>query len=217
MSVNIQKFEIDNNTKANYLIIGKFFYTIPILKDIIKDNSSIIITYKERQNEYNPETCKFYDKYDEFDVKKYIDDIKRNDEQIPFYSRSHTYIVFDDCFYDSSWQENSALIELMKDPNNIFNTSVIIGISFPIGINPYMKITIDYTLVMSNIKRDFKMLYDRYFDFISSYELFTNIVGKVLSSDNECAVIINKEFKETFDCIQWYKIKTVNSCMICRK
>jgi hypothetical protein len=69
MSVNIKKFEIDNNTKANYLIIGKFFYTIPILKDIIRDNSSIIITYKERQKEYNPETCTFYDKYDEFDIK----------------------------------------------------------------------------------------------------------------------------------------------------
>lgn len=208
VNIKINKFEIDNNTKANYLILGKFFYTIPIIKDIIRDNSSIIITYKERQKEYNPETCTFYDKYDEFDVKKYIDDIKRNDEQIPFYSRSHTYIVFDDCFYDNRWQENSALIELMKDPNNIFNTSVIIGISFPIGINPYMKTTINYTLVMSNVKRDLKMLYDRYFDFISSYNLFTNMVGKLLNNENECVVIINKEFKETFDCIQWYKIKT---------
>lgn len=209
MSINIliEKFEIDNNTKANYLILGKFFYTIPILKDIIKDNSSIIITYKERQKEYNPETCTFYDKYDDFDVKKYIDDIKRNDEQIPFYSRPHTYIVFDDCFYDNRWQENSALIELMKDPNNIFNTSVIIGISFPIGINPYMKTSIHYTLVMSNVKRDLKMLYDRYFDFIQPYKVFTETVGKLLNNENECVVIIHKEFKKISDCIQWYKIK----------
>jgi hypothetical protein len=77
----------------------------------------------------------------------------------------------------------------------------------PIGINPYMKTSIDYPIVMSNIKRDFKMLYDRYFYFIPYYEHFTKIVGKLLTNENECAVIINKEFKETFDCIQWYKIK----------
>ena len=203
VNIPIKRFEVDHNSKANYLIIGKFFYTIPVLKDIIRDTRSIIITFKERQKEYNPETCTFYDKYDEFDVKKYIDDIKREDKQ----SRPHTYLVFDDCFYDNSWQENHALIELMKDPNNIFNTSVILGISFPIGINPYMKTSIDYTLVMSNVKRDFKMLYDRYFDFIQPYRLFTETVGKLLNNENECVVIIHKEFKEAFDCIQWYKIK----------
>ena len=209
MSVNItiRKFEVDNSTKANYLIIGKFFYTIPVLKDIIKDNRSIIITFKERQKEYNPETCTFYDTYDEFDVKKYIDDIKINAEQIPFYSRPHTYLVFDDCFYDSTWQENHALLELIKDPNNIFNTSVVLGISYPIGISPYMKTSIDYTFVMSNVKRDSKMLYDRYFDFLEPYRVFTETVGKLLNNENDCVVILEKEFKKTFDCIQWYGIK----------
>ena len=204
---SVKKFELDDHSKGNYFIVGKHFYTMPIINDIIRDKRSIVITHKERQKEYNPETCKFYDAYDEFDVKKYIDVIKREYKQIPFYNRAHTYIVFDDCFYDSTWQENRALIELMKDPDNIFNTSVIITVSFPIGINPYMKPTIDYTFVMSNIKKDFKMLYDKYFDFVPSYDLFINIVGNLLSRDNECVVIINKESKNLSDCIRWYQIK----------
>ena len=206
-NLSIKKFELDHYTKANYLIVGKHFYTMPIINDIIRDKRSIVITHKERQKQYNPETCKFYDAYDEFDVKKYIDNIKREDKQIPFYNRAHTYIVFDDCFYDSTWQENRALIELMKDPDNIFNTSVIITVSFPIGINPYMKATIDYMFVMSSVKKDFKMLYDRYFNFVPTYDLFISIAHQLLSRDEVCLVIINKESKYLNDCIKWYQLK----------
>ena len=205
LSVAIKKFDIDHN-KANYLILGGFYYTLPLIKEIIGNTRSTIITFDKKRS-YNQDTCLVTDNFDLIDLRAYIDAIKRDKEK--GIHREHTYIVFDDCFDDDSWQSNKALIELLRDRNNIFNISVIIAISYPYLHNPYINNCIDYTIVLHDVcRRDLQRLYKLHFNFIDSYDLFKQLLTNLCSNRECCAVLINGEIdsRSIERCLKWYSM-----------
>ena len=206
VSLGIRKFEIDHN-KANYLIFGENYYTAPLIGDIIKQTKSIVITNKARQKKYNQKTCVFHESYDVFSkaLNEYVFALKNKGE----YKNEHTYFVFDDCFYDDTWQSNRALIELMRDPDNIFNSSVIIATSHPYIHNHYITTNIDYTIILQDVcMKHMKYLYKTYFQTIDSYQFVKDLLIQLCSNREGCVVLINGTFGSLERYLKWYLLNS---------
>tara|TARA_Y100001970_G_C14111341_1_gene791042 strand:- start:31 stop:864 length:834 start_codon:yes stop_codon:yes gene_type:complete len=168
---------------------GNGFYSQMVPKLFIHDeyNTAIIENILKRQ-------------------KMVVKQIKKEKEA---YGRSNidarTFVILDDCLYDSSWAREK-LMRLLFMNGRHWKVMLIITMQYPLGVPPNLRTNIDYTFILrepyiANRKR----IYENYAGMFPTFESFCQVMDQC-TENYECLVIANNaKSNKLEDQIYWYK------------
>ena len=156
-------------------------YNIAIIENILKRQKSVLRQIKKEQEAFKRST---------------ID--------------PRTFVILDDCLYDSSWSKDK-LMRLLFMNGRHWKIMLIITMQYPLGIPPNLRTNIDYVFILrepyiTNRKR----IYENYAGMFPTFESFCQVMDQC-TENFECLVINNtaKSNKIT-DQVFWYKADNHN-------
>ena len=168
---------------------GNGFYSNHVPKLFIHDeyNTAIIENILKRQ-------------------KTVLKQIKKEQET---YKKSNidprTFVILDDCLYDSSWTKDKMMRLLFMNGRH-WKVMLIITMQYPLGIPPNLRTNIDYVFILrepyiANRRR----IWENYAGMFPTFESFTQIMDQC-TENYECLVINNNSKSNKLqDQIFWYK------------
>ena len=168
---------------------GNSFYSEHIPKLFIHDeyNSSIIENILKRQK-----TC----------MKQVI-------KEMQTYKKSNidprTFVILDDCLYDSSWTKDK-LMRLLFMNGRHWKILLIITMQYPLGIPPNLRTNIDYVFILREpYINNRKKIYENYAGMFPTFESFCQVMDQC-TENYECLVINNNaKSNKLTEQIFWYK------------
>lgn len=135
--------------------------------------------------------------------------LKQITKDISTYKRStidgRTFVILDDCLYDSSWTRDKLMRMLFMNGRH-WKIMLVITMQYPLGIPPNLRTNIDYVFILrepyiSNRKK----IYDNYAGMFPTFESFCQIMDQC-TENYECLVINNNANSNKLqDQIFWYK------------
>jgi len=168
---------------------GNGFYSEHIPKLFIHDeyNTAIIENILKRQKNVLKE------------VKKEITNYKKSKID------PRTFVILDDCLYDSSWTKDKMMRLLFMNGRH-WKVMLIITMQYPLGIPPNLRTNIDYVFILrepyiANRKR----IWENYAGMFPTYESFAQVMDQC-TENFECLVVNNNaKSNKLQDQIFWYK------------
>ena len=168
---------------------GNSFYSEHIPKLFIHDeyNTSIIENILKRQK-----TC----------MKQVI-------KEMQTYKKSNidprTFVILDDCLYDSSWTKDK-LMRLLFMNGRHWKILLIITMQYPLGIPPNLRTNIDYVFILREpYINNRKKIYENYAGMFPTFESFCQVMDQC-TENYECLVINNNaKSNKLTEQIFWYK------------
>jgi hypothetical protein len=168
---------------------GNSFYSEHIPKLFIHDeyNSSIIENILKRQK-----TC-----------------MKQVMKEMQTYKKSNidprTFVILDDCLYDSSWTKDK-LMRLLFMNGRHWKILLIITMQYPLGIPPNLRTNIDYVFILREpYINNRKKIYENYAGMFPTFESFCQVMDQC-TENYECLVINNNsKSNKLTEQIFWYK------------
>jgi len=168
---------------------GNGFYSEHIPKLFIHDeyNTAIIENILKRQKNVLKE------------VKKEIANYKKSKID------PRTFVILDDCLYDSSWTKDKMMRLLFMNGRH-WKVMLIITMQYPLGIPPNLRTNIDYVFILrepyiANRKR----IWENYAGMFPTYESFAQVMDQC-TENFECLVVNNNaKSNKLQDQIFWYK------------
>ena len=168
---------------------GNGFYSQHVPKLFIHDeyNSGIIENILKRQRSVLKQ------------VKKEVANYKRSNID------PRTFVILDDCLYDSSWTKDKMMRLLFMNGRH-WKIMLIITMQYPLGVPPNLRTNIDYVFILrepyiSNRKR----IYDNYAGMFPTFESFCQVMDQC-TENYECLVVNNNaKSNKLQDQIFWYK------------
>jgi len=165
------------------------FYSEHIPKLFIHDeyNSSIIENILKRQK-----TC-----------------MKQVMKEMQTYKKSNidprTFVILDDCLYDSSWTKDK-LMRLLFMNGRHWKILLIITMQYPLGIPPNLRTNIDYVFILREpYINNRKKIYENYAGMFPTFESFCQVMDQC-TENYECLVINNNaKSNKLTEQIFWYK------------
>lgn len=135
--------------------------------------------------------------------------LKQITKDIATYKKSsidgRTFVILDDCLYDSSWTRDKLMRMLFMNGRH-WKIMLVITMQYPLGIPPNLRTNIDYVFILrepyiSNRKK----IYDNYAGMFPTFESFCQIMDQC-TENYECLVINNNANSNRLqDQIFWYK------------
>jgi hypothetical protein len=135
--------------------------------------------------------------------------LKQMQKEMTTYKRSsidpRTFMILDDCLYDSSWAKDK-LMRLLFMNGRHWKIMLIITMQYPLGIPPNLRTNIDYVFILrepyiTNRKR----IYENYAGMFPTFESFCQVMDQC-TENYECLVINNNaKSNKLQDQIFWYK------------
>jgi hypothetical protein len=116
-----------------------------------------------------------------------------------------TFVILDDCLYDSSWSRDKLMRCLFMNGRH-WKVMLVITMQFALGVPPALRTNIDYVFILrdpylSNRKR----IYENYAGMFPTFEAFCQIMDQC-TENYECLVINNNtKSNKLQDQIFWYK------------
>jgi len=171
---------------------GNSFYSEHIPKLFIHDeyNTSIIENILKRQK-----TC----------MKQVI-------KEMQTYKKSNidprTFVILDDCLYDSSWTKDK-LMRLLFMNGRHWKILLIITMQYPLGIPPNLRTNIDYVFILREpYINNRKKIYENYAGMFPTFESFCQVMDQC-TENYECLVINNNaKSNKLTEQIFWYKAES---------
>ena len=168
---------------------GNGFYSEHIPKLFIHDeyNTAIIENILKRQKNVLKE------------VKKEIANYKKSKID------PRTFVILDDCLYDSSWTKDKMMRLLFMNGRH-WKVMLIITMQYPLGIPPNLRTNIDYVFILrepyiANRKR----IWENYAGMFPTFESFAQVMDQC-TENFECLVVNNNaKSNKLQDQIFWYK------------
>ena len=168
---------------------GNGFYSSHVPKLFIHDeyNSSIIENILKRQK-----TC-----------------MKQVMKEMQTYKKSNidprTFVILDDCLYDSSWTKDK-LMRLLFMNGRHWKILLIITMQYPLGIPPNLRTNIDYVFILREpYINNRKKIYENYAGMFPTFESFCQVMDQC-TENYECLVINNNsKSNKLTEQIFWYK------------
>jgi len=168
---------------------GNSFYSEHIPKLFIHDeyNTSIIENILKRQK-----TC-----------------MKQVMKEMQTYKKSNidprTFVILDDCLYDSSWTKDK-LMRLLFMNGRHWKILLIITMQYPLGIPPNLRTNIDYVFILREpYINNRKKIYENYAGMFPTFESFCQVMDQC-TENYECLVINNNsKSNKLTEQIFWYK------------
>jgi hypothetical protein len=138
--------------------------------------------------------------------------LKQINKNIKMYNKSNidprTFVILDDCLYDSSWSRDKMMRLLFMNGRH-WKVMLIITMQYPLGIPPNLRTNIDYVFILrepyiANRKR----IYENYAGMFPTFESFAQIMDQC-TENYECLVINNNSKSNKLqDQIFWYKAES---------
>lgn len=171
---------------------GNSFYSEHIPKLFIHDeyNTNIIENILKRQK-----TC-----------------MKQVMKEMATYKKSNidprTFVILDDCLYDSSWSKDK-LMRLLFMNGRHWKILLIITMQYPLGIPPNLRTNIDYVFILREpYINNRKKIYENYAGMFPTFESFCQVMDQC-TENYECLVINNNaKSNKLTEQIFWYKAET---------
>ncbi len=116
-----------------------------------------------------------------------------------------TFLILDDCLYDSSWSRDKMMRLLFMNGRH-WKIMLVITMQYPLGIPPNLRTNIDYVFILrepyiTNRKR----IYENYAGMFPTFESFCQVMDQC-TENYECLVINNNAKSNRLqDQIFWYK------------
>lgn len=116
-----------------------------------------------------------------------------------------TFVILDDCLYDSSWSRDKLMRCLFMNGRH-WKVMLVITMQFALGVPPALRTNIDYVFILrdpylSNRRR----IYENYAGMLPTFEAFCQIMDQC-TENYECLVINNNaKSNKLQDQIFWYK------------
>ena len=140
--------------------------------------------------------------------------LKQMKKEMEAYKRTtidpRTFLILDDCLYDSSWSKDKMMRLLFMNGRH-WKIMCIITMQYPLGIPPNLRTNIDYVFILrepyiTNRKR----IYENYAGMFPTFESFCQVMDQC-TENFECLVINNNaKSNKLQDQIFWYKATAHN-------
>tara|TARA_B100000424_G_scaffold17091_1_gene12444 strand:- start:764 stop:1603 length:840 start_codon:yes stop_codon:yes gene_type:complete len=140
--------------------------------------------------------------------------LKQMKKEMDSYKRTtidpRTFLILDDCLYDSSWSKDKMMRLLFMNGRH-WKIMCIITMQYPLGIPPNLRTNIDYVFILrepyiTNRKR----IYENYAGMFPTFESFCQVMDQC-TENFECLVINNNaKSNKLQDQIFWYKASAHN-------
>jgi hypothetical protein len=116
-----------------------------------------------------------------------------------------TFIIMDDCLYDSSWTRDKYIRSLFMNGRH-WKILYIVAMQYCMGIPPNLRTNIDYVFILrENIIANRKRLYDQFAGMFPDFDSFCQIMDQC-TENYECLVIDNNaKSNKIEDQVFWYK------------
>ena len=116
-----------------------------------------------------------------------------------------TFVILDDCLYDSSWSKNELMRMIFMNGRHI-NLLFLITMQFSLGIPPALRGNIDYVFILrENIVSNRRRLYEHYAGMFPTFEIFCQVMNQC-TENFECLVIDNTcKSNKLEDVVTWYR------------
>ncbi len=137
-------------------------------------------------------------------VKKEMDTYKRTTID------PRTFVILDDCLYDSTWTRDKMMRLLFMNGRH-WKVFLIITMQYPLGVPPTLRTNIDYVFILrepyiANRKR----IYDNYAGMFPTFESFCQVMDQC-TENYECLVINNNvKSNKLQEQVFWYKAENHN-------
>jgi len=135
--------------------------------------------------------------------------LKQINKEMQQFNRStidpRTFVILDDCLYDSSWSRDKLMRCLFMNGRH-WKVMLVITMQFALGVPPALRTNIDYVFILrdpylSNRRR----IYENYAGMFPTFEAFCQIMDQC-TENYECLVINNNtKSNKLQDQIFWYK------------
>ena len=142
-------------------------------------------------------------------LKRQKNVLKEMKKQVETYKKSNidprTFVILDDCLYDSSWTKDKMMRLLFMNGRH-WKVMLIITMQYPLGIPPNLRTNIDYVFILrepyiANRKR----IWENYAGMFPTYESFAQVMDQC-TENFECLVVNNNaKSNKLQDQIFWYK------------
>ena len=116
-----------------------------------------------------------------------------------------TFIIMDDCLYDSTWTRDKYIRSLFMNGRH-WKILYIVALQYCMGIPPNLRTNIDYVFILrENIVANRKRLYDQFAGMFPDFDSFCQIMDQC-TENYECLVIDNNaKSNKIEDQVFWYK------------
>jgi len=140
--------------------------------------------------------------------------LKQMKKEIESYKRTtidpRTFLILDDCLYDSSWSKDKMMRLLFMNGRH-WKIMCIITMQYPLGIPPNLRTNIDYVFILREpYLTNRKRIYENYAGMFPTFESFCQVMDQC-TENFECLVINNNaKSNKLQDQIFWYKASSHN-------
>ena len=116
-----------------------------------------------------------------------------------------SFLIMDDCLYDTSWTRDRNIRYLFMNGRHI-QTMVVISMQEPMGVPPSLRTNIDFTFIFrENIISNREKLYRQYAGMFPDFDSFCQVMNQC-TENYECLVIDNMATSNKLeDQVFWYK------------
>jgi len=145
--------------------------------------------------------------------------VKQVKQQMDAYKRCsidpRTFVILDDCLYDSSWSKNELMRMIFMNGRH-WKIMLIITMQYPLGIPPQLRTNVDYVFILrepyiANRKR----IYENYAGMFPTFESFCQVMDQC-TENFECLVICNNsQSNELRHQVAWYKANKTPDFRLC--
>ena len=138
--------------------------------------------------------------------KQVLKQIKKEVEQ---FNRTtidpRTFVILDDCLYDSSWSRDK-LMRLLFMNGRHWKVMLVITMQYPLGVPPALRTNIDYVFILrEQYITNRRRIYENYAGMFPTFEAFCQIMDQC-TENYECLVINNNAKSNRLqDQVFWYK------------
>ncbi len=135
--------------------------------------------------------------------------LKQIKKEVTTYKKSsidpRTFVILDDCLYDSSWSKDKMMRLLFMNGRH-WKIMLIITMQYPLGIPPNLRTNIDYVFILREpYLTNRKRIYENYAGMFPTFESFCQVMDQC-TENFECLVINNNaKSNKLTDQIFWYK------------
>ncbi len=142
-------------------------------------------------------------------LKRQRNVLKKIKKEVETYKRTtidpRTFVILDDCLYDSSWARDK-LMRLLFMNGRHWKIMLVITMQYPLGIPPTLRTNIDYVFILrENYIANRKRIYENYAGMFPTFEAFCQVMDQC-TENYECLVINNNSKSNKLqDQVFWYK------------
>uniref|UniRef100_A0A6C0BQZ6 Uncharacterized protein n=1 Tax=viral metagenome TaxID=1070528 RepID=A0A6C0BQZ6_9ZZZZ len=234
MKLELKKFDINTITDDKVVVMigkrntGKSY----LIKDLLYHNCNLpigtVISGTESANHFYENVVPKIFIHDEYTpvlidnvVKRQQKILKTINKENCMYGRTQidprSFLILDDCLYDSSWTKDKNVRALFMNGRHL-KMFFIISMQYPLGIPPNLRTNIDYIFILrENIVANRKRIYDNYAGMFPTFEIFCQVMDQC-TEHYECLVIDNTtKSNKLEDTVFWYKANETPSYRVCQE